>query len=389
MKGEFDGKTLTVCLEGRIDSGNSSSWENAINAKIEERAPEQVVLDAEKLEYISSAGLRIVLKLRKRFADLKIVNVSVSVYEILEMTGFTELVTVEKAYRQFDVSGCEVIGKGANGTVYRIARDTIVKVYHDAESLDDIKRERELSRTAFLLGIPTAIPYDVVKVGNTYGSVFELLNAKSFDELLREDEQNMEFIAKETVEIAKIIHSTKAPANLPRQRDVALDWVGMVTDYFTPEQHEKLRCLIEAIPEDGFMLHGDMHIKNIMLQNKETLLIDMDTLCTGHPIYELAFMYNAYKGFGIVDPADVSNFMGIPADTAYRLWRLILTMYLGTDDKARLDEVEEKAALIGILRVMRRVIRFNRQNTPDGKAIVDACHDFIAEKLDRIDTLTF
>ena len=389
MRAEFNNGLLTAFLEGHIDSANSMVMEREIDELLDKYQPEALVLDAISLEYISSAGLRVVLKLRKRFFDLKITNVSRSVYEIFDMTGFTELVEIEKAYRTFDISGCELVGEGANGKVYRVNSDTIVKVYKHAESLEDIKREHDLSRTAFLLGIPTAIPYDVVKVGDSYGSVFELLNAKSFDELLREDPSKLEFVAQESMEIAKQMHDTPAPSSLPKQSDVSKEWIDMVDGYFTDEQYQKLKDLIFSIPETGSMLHGDLHIKNIMLQNNETLLIDMDTLTMGHPIYELAFIYNAYKGFGIVDPADVERFLKIPAELAYRLLRRSLEIYLDTDDQARVDEVEQKASLIGILRVMRRVIRIGDDNTPEGKKIVDTCRDYIADLLTRLDTLTF
>ena len=389
MKTSFENGILTVFLEGHIDSTNALSIEKEINDAIAQHSPASLVLDAERLEYISSAGLRVALKLRKRYADLSVINVSTSVYEILDMTGFTELMNVEKAYRRYDVTGCEVIGEGANGKVYRVNRDTIVKVYKDASALDEIKRERELSRTAFLLGVPTAIPYDVVKVGDTYGSVFELLNAKSFDELLREDVGNLDFVAEKSVEIMKIIHSTKAPENLPHQKDTALRWLGEVTGYFTADQIEKLRSLIDSIPEDGMMMHGDLHIKNIMLQNGDTLLIDMDTLCTGNPIYELAFIYNAYKGFGISDITVVERFLKLPSGLAYSLWRRILAGYIGTDDEAKLNEVEEKASLIGLLRVMRRVIRIGEDKTDSGMKLIDTCHDVIAEVLEKYDTLAF
>ncbi len=357
---------------------------------IEQSDSDSLILDADKLEYISSAGLRVILKLGKRFGDaVKIIGAQPQVYEIFDITGFTEIVTVEKAYRTFDVTGCELIGEGANGLVYRVANDTIVKVYKNPDSLDDIKRERELSRTAFILGIPTAIPYDVVRVGNTYGSVFELLNAKSFDELIREDEANIDFVVSQSVMIMKTIHTTKAPENLPHQRDTALQWVPMVTDYFTPEQHQRLKKLIENIPEEGMMLHGDLHIKNMMTQNNETLLIDMDTLCTGHPIYELAFMFNAYKGFGIVDDKKVSEFFHMPADTAYRIWRRTLSMYLDTEDETVLNEVEEKASLIGYLRIMRRVIRMGNDSTEEGIKLVEACQKRLCELIEKYDTLTF
>lgn len=388
MKKSFENGTLTVFLEGHIDSTSVAAVEKETEGYIAQSKPAALVLDAQDLVYISSAGLRVILKLRKRFSDLRVINVNNAVYEIFDVTGFTEIVTVEKAYRTYDVTGCEVIGEGANGKVYRVNRDTIVKVYKDASALDDIKRERELSRTAFLLGVPTAIPYDVVKVGDTYGSVFELLNAKSFDELLREDADNLEFVAEQCVEIMRIIHETKAPENLPRQKDTVVRWIGEVHDYFTAGQLEKLRALIDSIPENGMMMHGDLHIKNIMQQNGETLLIDMDTLCTGNPIYELAFIYNAYKGFGIADISVVERFMKLPADLTNKLWRRILTLYIGADEEAKLNEAEEKASLIGLLRVMRRVIRIGEDKTDSGKELIGVCRDVIAALLDKYDTLS-
>ena len=389
MRSDYKEAVLTLFFDGHIDSVNSPEVEEEAKALVAKFTPDSLIIDAQKLEYISSAGLRVILKLRKDFSSMRVINVSLSIYEIFDMTGFTEIVPVEKAMRTYDVSGCEVIGEGANGTVYRVARDTIVKVYKDANSIDDIKRERELSRTAFVLGIPTAIPYDVVRVGDTYGSVFELLNAKSFDELLIEDEGKLDFVVKKSVDIMHIIHSTIAPEYLPHQRETALKWVGEVTGYFTGEQLSKLKGMIEALPEEGMMVHGDLHIKNIMQQNDETLLIDMDTLCTGHPIYELAFMYNAYKGFGIDDPEVIRNFLKISPELAYDLWRKTISAYLDTNDDIKLNEVEDKASVIGLLRVMRRAIRIGQKKAEEDKSLISACHDKITDLLDKYDTLEY
>ena len=184
MKYKENGSELTLYFEGHIDSANAKEIEDEIGAIKGRTQPEKLVIDCENLQYISSAGLRIVLRLMKEIKPISIVNVSSDVYEIFDMTGFTEMAEIKKAYRKVSVDGCEVIGKGANGTVFRIDRDTIVKVYVNPDSLPEIQRERELARKAFVLGIPTAIPYDVVRVGDGYGSVFELLNAKSLAEIL-------------------------------------------------------------------------------------------------------------------------------------------------------------------------------------------------------------
>ncbi|MBQ3264685.1 MAG: anti-sigma factor antagonist [Ruminococcus sp.] len=383
-----DGK-MTLFFEGRIDTESASAVQRELDDLFREHTPDSVVIDAQKLDYISSAGLRVILRLLKRSSNVSMINASADVYDILEMTGFTELMHVEKAYRVFDVTGCEIIGEGANGKVYRVGDDLIIKVYKDADSLEEIKRERELSRTAFILGIPTAIPFDVVKVGDTYGSVFELLNARSFAELLRGDPSKLEYVAQKTVELAKMLHAAKAPDHLPRQSDAARGWLLEARGELDDAHFEKLSQLIEAISETDTMLHGDLHIKNIMLHGDEALLIDMDTLCKGHPIYELAFLYNAYEGFGICDKGVFKRFLGIDADTAAMLLHRILALYLDTDDESRIAEVKEKASVIGLLRVLRRTLRVSGKDSPEGWKLINACRERICRSVDHLETLTF
>ena len=182
LKFEIKNNKLVIFLVGRIDTNNAAEVEAKINSIITKNSGYELVLDAEKLDYISSAGLRVVLRLRKVHPEIMVTNVSSEVYEIFDMTGFTEMLKVEKAFKTISVDGCDVIGQGSNGVVYRTDPETIVKVYRNPDSLDDIRHEREVARRALILGIPTAISYDIVKVGSKYGSVFELLNAKSFTE---------------------------------------------------------------------------------------------------------------------------------------------------------------------------------------------------------------
>ena len=389
MKSQLHNGTLTICLEGRIDSHRAPTVEIEINNIIKQSEFEHLVLDAEPMSYISSAGLRIVLKLLKTHHDLKMINVSTEIYEILEMTGFTEMMEIEKALKRIDVSGKKIIGKGANGVIYRIDNDTIVKVYNEADTLEHIKAEHDMSRIAFILGIPTAIPFGIVKVGERYGSIFELINAKTFAELLQEDPTQVEFVAQQTVELAHILHETEAPEGIPLHSDVARQWLGEAKSSFDAEHFAKLSALIEAIPETNTMLHGDLHIKNIMQYEDEALLIDMDTLSAGHPIYELACIYNAYEGFGICDPNVFKNFLSVDESVVKPLLHRILELYLDTDDEDRINEVKEKASVIGLLRVLRRTIRIGEQDTPEGKKLIEECRNRINRSVDHLGTLTF
>ena len=381
--------SLVIRLIGHIDSANAAAVEQEIANARAAGAYDSLTVDCSELNYISSAGLRIILRLRKECPKLKVTEVSSEVYEVFEMTGFTEMIDISKAYRVISVDGCEVIGQGANGKVYRIDRDTIVKVYLNPDSLPDIQRERELARKAFVLGVPTAIPYDVVRVGDGYGSVFELLNAKSFAKLLKEDPSRFDEVVGMSVDLLKKIHSTELkPGEIPDMKAVALDWADFLADYLPKERYEKLRALIAAVPDDNHMMHGDYHVKNVMLQEGEALLIDMDTLCTGHPVFELASMYNAYVGYGELDKSGVEEFLSLPYGLTKRIWRESLRLYVGGDEE-KLGEVEDKARIIGYTRIMRRTIRRKGLETPEGRATIEHCGNMLAELLPRVDTLTF
>ena len=391
VKYRTDADGLVIELSGHIDSSNAAEAEQAITAARESGSFSKVTVDCADLSYISSAGLRIILRLKKAIPGTCLINVSPEVYDIFDMTGFTEMMDVQKAYRVLSVEGCEVIGQGANGKVYRIDPDTIVKVYLNPDSLDEIHRERELARTAFVLGIPTAIPYDVVRVEDGgYGSVFEMLNADSFAKLLIKGEKTVDEIASMSVELLKSIHATKVdPKTMPDMKAVALGWAEFLKDYLPADQWEKLCALIKAVPDDDHMLHGDYHLKNVMYQNGESILIDMDTICHGHPIFELACMRNAYVGYSSVDRSVVQGFLGIPYDTASVLWHKILQLYLGTEDEAVLKDVEDKAELVGITRMMRRSIRRMGLDTEEGRTFCEFCKKRFTELLPKIDTLTF
>ena len=73
MEFKKEKQTYTIYLEGRIDSGNAPEIEKEINAIGFERT-DSLVLDMQKLEYISSAGLRVVLRLKKSNPATKIIN---------------------------------------------------------------------------------------------------------------------------------------------------------------------------------------------------------------------------------------------------------------------------------------------------------------------------
>ena len=380
-----DKDILYIAVNGRVDASNAPAVEQEIFRIKSENTGKHTVIDADNLEYISSAGLRVILKLRKEEPKLAIINVAPEVYDIFDMTGFTDMVTVEKAYRRMSVDGCEFIAKGANGAVYRYDEETIVKTYYNKDALPEIKQERENARKAFVLGVNTAIPYGIVRVGDGYGTVTELLSAKSISKMIKENPEDLTQTVAYYVDMIKHIHSIEVQkGELPDFKEWVLDWADFLNDYLPADKSQKLHNLINALPESKHMMHGDYHTNNIMVQNGETLLIDMDTLSIGCPVLEFGSMFNAFVGFSELNHEIVKDFLGFDFETAGRFWKMSLARYLGTEDEAVINSVEEKAKVIGYTRILRRCIRIK-----DTETNIEHYKKQLIEVLDRVDTLNF
>ena len=96
VESKRENDTLIITLPERIDASNAAEAESEIESLRDLENQENVILDADKLQYISSAGLRIIIKLVKREKSVTVINVSSAVYDIFEVSGFTNFITIVK-----------------------------------------------------------------------------------------------------------------------------------------------------------------------------------------------------------------------------------------------------------------------------------------------------
>ena len=96
IKKTTEDKRIIYSLEGRLDTTTSPDLEKEVEAVPADTR--ELVFDFEKLEYISSAGLRVLLAAQKLMAkqgEMKVLNVNESIMGIFEVTGFTDILTIE------------------------------------------------------------------------------------------------------------------------------------------------------------------------------------------------------------------------------------------------------------------------------------------------------
>ena len=377
-----------IILSGRIDSSNAHEEELRLTSELDNYKG-KIIIDVGDLKYISSAGLRVILKIKKMNKDTRIINCNSDVYEIFEMTGFTQMMDIKKEIKNISIDGCQIIDEGAYGIIYRIDSDTIVKVYKDPNSFEDIIKEKENAKKAFILGIPTAISYDIVKVGDLYGSVFEMIDAKTYAVLLREGE-DIDKLVRESVNILKLIHNTENINNdLPSKKDEAIKWAEFCMDYLPKDIGKKLLKMIKDIPEVNTIIHGDFHIKNIMHLKNESLLIDMETISVGHPILELACSYSIYEGFECLDPKNPEKFLGIPRKLCRKFFDLTLKYYFDDKSNDEINDIRKMIKIICYMRLLRRQIKHFGLDDENAKKSIDYCRNYLIENVPDINKLYF
>ena len=96
IKTEKKDSALAVCLEGRLDTNTAPELDETLKSSLE--GVTELSLDLEKLEYLSSAGLRVLLSAQKTMnkqGTMVVKNVNETIMEIFEVTGFSDILTIQ------------------------------------------------------------------------------------------------------------------------------------------------------------------------------------------------------------------------------------------------------------------------------------------------------
>ena len=377
---------VTITLDGRLDTATSAEANAKINAQLSDNdLPDcKLIIDASRLEYISSSGLRILLSLAKRYKGFRVIDVQPQVYEVLQTTGFTKIMTVERAMRKLSIEGCRLIGIGGVGKVYRLNGDTIIKMFREGTTMEEVRREIMLSKEAFVLGMPTAISFDVVKVvsqseGGTecFGLVYELLKAKTLSTYLKQHPDKLDEYAKKYAELFLEMHQIAVPEGgivlsaITRERQQ----IEHIRRYFPEKNIDMMLSIIDCIPAGNRLLHLDLQTKNAMVQDGELMLIDMGEVGYGHPLLDLGHAYSSMvKLIG-----DYEKIIGMPREMGLRFWNRAIDFYF---EGLPADTIEERKAQIEVVSCVRN---FSWLSLSDSfpESVIEECKALFDERVTK------
>ncbi len=378
MRYELKDKVLRIYFEGELNSYNADNVDQEVEEIVNKEQFDLLILDFGNLHYISSAGLRIVLKLKQKFDNLKIVEASLEVYDVLSMTGFTNIMNVSKALKRVYISGAQVIGEGFFSTVYRIDKDTIIKVFNRVSDPEQIERELKLAKQAFVLGIPTAISFDIVRVDDKLGVRFEMLDCKSLKNTFLENPDKYDALVKNYVNLLKKINTTDCmDPTIPSMKKAFLKNLELGREVIGETAYKKLHKMLSDLPDSMTFVHGDCHFKNIMVQGDDYLLIDMDTLSRGEPIFELATLRAPYVAFEEDDPGNAEKFLGVKAEWVKKLYLDLVNGYFGGASEEQLKKIELMCCV--------HMVAWTLKNTPDFKPRLEGNKNRLLKLLETVD----
>lgn len=348
-------------LIGRIDTATAPVVDKQIQEVIS-NSPEPVTtitFDCSGLDYISSTGLRIVLKYKKTYPGTEVINVSNDVYNVFEMTGFSRIITVKKALRKINLDECHMLAHGANGEVYKINDEEIVKLSIFANGEEGLIEEMNMAREAFVMGVPTAISFDTVEVSDgRKGIVLEALNSTTLAQYLKDHPEQLDRFIEPYIDLFRTTNSIVGEeGQFRRVKQELMGQLNVPERFLDDDTIKVIWELADALPESNRLVHCDGHPCNALLCGDGTdtklMLIDMGDFGMGHPIMEVigwAFLMNGpdYSPARFIAP----RVLGLDADFTKTLFRRMIASYLHITDESTLDRAVEASAYVGTLRLV-------------------------------------
>ena len=139
---------IIFVLDGRIDANSSENFKNAVVSHIQEKGAKSVIFDCENLEYVSSSGLRVFLSLKqKEKVKLKLINISDEVYDIFDVTGFSQILDISRKIHDISDSKGQLIAESNDMIMYQMDDEKIMKLYPHGTELKQVEQDLNLTKT--------------------------------------------------------------------------------------------------------------------------------------------------------------------------------------------------------------------------------------------------
>ena len=256
--------------------------------------------------------------------------------------------------RQVNLKEWTQIGEGGIGKVYRNNADpTKMLKLSKFSGKEDMLEEYELSRYAMEVGLSTPAVYDFVTDGTHYGYTGELIKGKkSLCRVIADDPTRLGEMAHLFTQKVRELHSVKAdPAKVRSRMEFNIESIGRI-QYLKPGTLQGIIAEFRQIPETGTLLHGDLHLGNLITTGERQYWIDLGRLRYGNPIVDISQFHFTFMYLPVI----CKHIFHISAKQVAAFYNAFVAEYYGLDDPAKRQEYEallHRAELIQLTGIIR------------------------------------
>jgi len=179
-----------------------------------------------------------------------------------------------------------LIGRGRIAEVFTWGDAQVVKLFYAGQALDWIKEEARISRLVYETGVATPAVGDVIEVEGRHGIIYERVHGSSMLTDMSSKPWKVFQSAKMLAKLHASMHEKKV-TSLPSQRQNLQHSIQSIPS-LTNQKKEAILSVLDNLPDDHVLCHGDFHPDNVVVSADGAMVIDWTTASQGNPLADAA-----------------------------------------------------------------------------------------------------
>lgn len=258
-------------------------------------------------------------------------------------------------YRSIELNEWHKTGDGANVESYTSKDDNLMlKVFKSDSTEENALRDYNMAAKVAAMGIATPEVYEIVRVGDGYGVIYQnLKNKKSYSRLVVDNPEKIKEYAADFAKMSKELHSIPCNTDIGEGKLLRIR-KGIEKAKFIGRYKTDLYKLLDETTTVTTCLHGDLHTGNLVRSEGQDYWIDLDRFTYGNPILDIAHMNNMYSSLSWLP--FIQNITHMNKKQLNEFWDCFVEEYYGytKKDTEKLKELERKICIFNGLDLIEK-----------------------------------